>query len=227
MRTLRPALVLALGVLALLAFLASRFAGRERTEGLSEQALGLAAALRGAAIESEHTLASAEASLAERLGAVARRADGELDQARGASADVLKEEVATFFESGNGRVNWHYLPDSKEVIWFSERDNWGHLYLYDSETGKLKNRITAGDWNVTQLLRIDEKNRVLYFLGVGRETGRDPYFVHLYRIGMDGSVLPPRRSSKIDIARVRGHPVGSVSNAAVVTPRAWGRGRRA
>ena len=43
------------------------------------------------------------------------------------------------------------------MIWFSERDNWGHLYLYDLETGTLKNQITSGEGNVTQLLRVDEK----------------------------------------------------------------------
>ena len=102
--------------------------------------------------------------------------------------EVLKESVPTFFESGNGRVNWNYLSATKELIWFSERDNWGHLYLYDTETGKLKNQITRGDWNVTQLLRVDEKNRVLYFLGVGREKG-DPYFVHFYSVKFDGSGL--------------------------------------
>src|SRR5262249_42858210 len=63
------------------------------------------------------------------------------------------------------------------------------LYLYDLESGKLKHQITTGDGNVTQLLRVDEKNRVLYFLAVGKEKGRDPYFVHLYRIGMDGRNL--------------------------------------
>jgi dipeptidyl aminopeptidase/acylaminoacyl peptidase len=107
----------------------------------------------------------------------------------GAVRDVLSEKVSTFFESGNGKVNWRYLPDSREIIWFSERDNWGHLYLYDAETGKLKNQITTGEWNVTQLLRVDEKDRVLYFLGVGREKGRDPYYIHFYRIGMDGKNL--------------------------------------
>jgi len=107
----------------------------------------------------------------------------------GVVRDVIKEEVPTFFESGNGRVNWNYLAATKELIWFSERDNWGHLYLYDTETRKLKNQITKGDWNVTQLLRVDEKNRVLYFLGVGREKGRDPYFIHFYRINFDGTGL--------------------------------------
>jgi dipeptidyl aminopeptidase/acylaminoacyl peptidase len=111
------------------------------------------------------------------------------DATTGVVRDVLEEKVSTFFESGNGRVNWRYLPDTKEFLWFSERDNWGHLYLYDAETGKLKNQITKGDWNVTQLLRVDEKNRQLYFLGVGREKGRDPYFIHFYRIGFDGGNL--------------------------------------
>jgi len=75
------------------------------------------------------------------------------------------------------------------VIWFSERDNWGHLYLHDLKTGREKNPITTGNGNVTQLLRVDEKNRQLYFTAVGREQGRDPYFRHLYRINMDGKGL--------------------------------------
>ena len=108
------------------------------------------------------------------------------DVATGAVREVLEETVATFFESGNGRINWRYLPASNEVIWFSERDNWGQLYLYDLQNGKLKHQITSGEGNVTQLLRVDEKQRLLIFQGVGREKGRDPYFTHLYRIGMDG-----------------------------------------
>jgi len=109
--------------------------------------------------------------------------------ATGEVKDILEESVNTFFESGNGRVNWRYLPESNEVIWFSERDNWGQLYLYDLKTGREKHRITSGEGNVTQLLRVDEKNRVLYFLAVGKEKGRDPYFRHLYRIDFDGRNL--------------------------------------
>jgi dipeptidyl-peptidase-4 len=108
------------------------------------------------------------------------------DASTGAVRDVFEETVPTFFESGNGAVNWRYLPASNEVIWFSERDNWGQLYLYDLQTGKLKSQVTSGEGNVTQLLRVDEKARTLFFLGVGREKGRDPYFTHFYRIGFDG-----------------------------------------
>ncbi|HML16378.1 MAG TPA: DPP IV N-terminal domain-containing protein, partial [Bryobacteraceae bacterium] len=109
--------------------------------------------------------------------------------ASGSIRGVLEESSATFYESGNGRVNWRYLPASNEAIWFSEADGWGQLYLYDLTTGALKNKITTGEGNVTQLLRVDEKNRMLYFLGVGREKGRDPYFAHLYRVGFDGRRL--------------------------------------
>jgi dipeptidyl aminopeptidase/acylaminoacyl peptidase len=112
------------------------------------------------------------------------------DAATGAIRDVLEETVATQYESGSGhRANWRYLPASNEIIWFSERDNWGHLYLYDLGTGRVKTQITKGEWVVIQLLRVDEKNRVLYLLGAGREKGRDPYFSHLYRIGFDGKNL--------------------------------------
>jgi dipeptidyl aminopeptidase/acylaminoacyl peptidase len=110
------------------------------------------------------------------------------DVATGAVRDVMEEKVDTFFESGNRMVNWHFLPETNEVIWFSERSNWGHLYLYDLQTGELRHQITSGDWNVLQLRRIDKENRTLYFMGAGREPG-DPYFQYFYSIGMDGENL--------------------------------------
>ncbi len=108
------------------------------------------------------------------------------DAATGKVRDVLAERAETFFESGQGRVNWRYLPGSKEVIWFSRKDDYGHLYLHDSATGFQKNRITTGTGNVTQVLRVDEKARTVYFVGVGKESGRDPYFRHFYKIAFDG-----------------------------------------
>jgi len=114
-----------------------------------------------------------------------RQTDVETGEVR----EVLYEEVDTFFESGNGAVNWKYLPGSDEFIWFSERSDWGHLYLHDLATGEMKHPITSGEGNVARVLRVDEENRLLYFLGVGMEAGRDPYFMHLYRIGFDGEGL--------------------------------------
>lgn len=107
----------------------------------------------------------------------------------GETRQVFEEVVATQFESGQGSSNWRYLHDSNEILWYSERDNWGHLYLYDATSGKLKNQVTTGNWVISELLKVDEKNRQLYFLAGGREAGRNPYFSHFYRVGLDGKNL--------------------------------------
>jgi len=103
--------------------------------------------------------------------------------------DVLREEVATQFESGDNGPNWRVLPATNEVIWFSERDDWGQLYLYDLTTGALKSKITTGDGPLLSVERVDEKARLIWFVAAGKIPGRDPYFRHLYRIGMNGKGL--------------------------------------
>ncbi len=109
--------------------------------------------------------------------------------ATGEVREVFEEVVPTQYESGRGKINWRYLPKTNEIIWYSQRDDWGHLYLYDAGTGKLKHQITKGAFVVSRLLHVDEKNRMLYFEANGREAGRDPYFSHLYSIKMDGKNL--------------------------------------
>ncbi|HTI11356.1 MAG TPA: DPP IV N-terminal domain-containing protein [Puia sp.] len=110
------------------------------------------------------------------------------DPVTGTVREVMEESVPTQYESGWGTINWKYLHKSNEIIWFSERDNWGHLYLYDAQTGKLKNQITKGEWVVTSLLKVDEPHRLLYFLVDGRQP-ENPYFSQLYKIGFDGKGL--------------------------------------
>ncbi|QOW24658.1 S9 family peptidase [Lysobacter sp. H23M47] len=108
------------------------------------------------------------------------------DAATGKVREVYHEHAPTYFESGNGKVNWQYLPESGEFIWFSEKSDWGHLYLHDLATGKLKRAITGGEGNVTQVLRVDPGSRTIWFRGVGMEPGRDPYYQHFYKVGFDG-----------------------------------------
>jgi len=102
--------------------------------------------------------------------------------------DVFTETAPTQYESGQGAINWRYLPATHEIIWYSERDNWGHLYLYDSETGKLKNKITTGDFVITKLLKVDQKKRELYFLADGRED-INPYFTQFCKVDFAGKHL--------------------------------------
>ena len=113
----------------------------------------------------------------------------EADTATGVVREVSEESVPTQYESGDGKSNWQVLYKSNQVLWYSERSGWGHLYLHDWKTGKLTGAITSGEWLVRQVLRVDEPERVIYFLAAGREKGRDPYFSHLYRVGFDGSGL--------------------------------------
>jgi dipeptidyl-peptidase-4 len=111
------------------------------------------------------------------------------DASTGDVREVMTETAPKFFESGNDKVNWKYLSKTNELLWFTEKSGWGHMYLYDMDTGKEKNQITHGDWNVTQVLQVDETARKIYFVGVGKETGRDPYFQHYYSVKFDGKDL--------------------------------------
>ncbi len=119
------------------------------------------------------------------------------DPESGDVRNVMEEIVDTFYESGFNKVNWNVLHKSNEVIWYSQRDDWGHLYLYDLVSGELRRQITGGPWNVLQVLHIDEDARVIYLTGSGREEG-DPYFQYLYKVGIDGgglTLLTPENAS--------------------------------
>ncbi|HKK92555.1 MAG TPA: DPP IV N-terminal domain-containing protein, partial [Longimicrobiales bacterium] len=114
-----------------------------------------------------------------------------VDPTSGAATRVLEETGPTYVElnqMSGFNPNWRVLGDGSEVLWWSERDGWGHLYLYDGQ-GTLQNQVTSGAWLVLDVLHVDEANRQVYFTGLGREDGRHPYFPHLYRVGLDGSGL--------------------------------------
>ena len=113
--------------------------------------------------------------------ATLRLADPETGEVR----TVLNETVATYYEGGYRDANWRVLHDRNEFIWFSERDNWGHLYLHDLETGQLKRQLTQGSWPVLEVLQVDAAAGMVYFTAAGKEGG-DPYYHYLYRLSLDG-----------------------------------------
>ena len=97
---------------------------------------------------------------------------------------VIEERMNTYQETRPLKV----LGDGKELIHWSERDGWAHLYLYDDK-GNLKNRLTKGPWHVEEILKVDEKNRTVYFTANGRNADENPYYEHLYKVNLDGSGL--------------------------------------
>jgi dipeptidyl aminopeptidase/acylaminoacyl peptidase len=111
------------------------------------------------------------------------------DAATGEVREVFSETGRTFLESGVTKVCWRYLSRSNEILWFSQRDDWGNLYLYDAATGALKRQLTTGVGNVTELVRVDESARTVLLMAVGREASWDPYDAGLYRLSLDSGTL--------------------------------------
>ncbi len=94
---------------------------------------------------------------------------------------IVEERLNTYIEVRPLSI----INGGKELIQWSERDGWAHLYLYD-DAGNLKRRLTEGPWHVHEILKVDEKARKVYFTGMGREQGENPYYQHLYSVSLDG-----------------------------------------
>jgi len=97
---------------------------------------------------------------------------------------LIKERLNTYVEVRRLGL----VGEGRELVEWSERDGWAHFYLYDG-AGKLKNPITSGPFHCEDMVGIDDKKRILYFTASGREPGENPYYLHLYKINLDGSGL--------------------------------------
>lgn len=108
----------------------------------------------------------------------------EVNTVSGEVKTLIEERMNTYIETKRLFI----LANGKELIHWSERDGWGHFYLYDGN-GNLKNQVTSGPWHCGEIVRVDEKNRILYFVANGRENNENPYYEHLYRVNLDGTGL--------------------------------------
>ncbi|MCB0500117.1 MAG: S9 family peptidase [Cyclobacteriaceae bacterium] len=136
---------------------------------------------------------------------------------------LVRERLNTYVEIETpGLVN-----NGQEFIQWSERDGWGHFYLYNGD-GTLKNQITSGPFHCERIEGIDEKNRALYFTANGRESNEDPYYLHLYKINFNGTGMkllnPGDYDNQVDLndgqtyfvnnfSRVNTTPVSVLSDA--------------
>ena len=60
--------------------------------------------------------------------------------------------------------NLTFLKDNS-FIWTSEKDGYNHIYHYSNE-GELKNKITNGNWEVTNFYGVNEKTNTIYYQSV-------------------------------------------------------------
>ncbi|WP_329124302.1 S9 family peptidase [Streptomyces sp. NBC_01353] len=121
-----------------------------------------------------------------------------LDPVTGEVTTVLSETGATRVEPNQSM----YEPPivqvrADEVLWYSQRDGWGHLYRYDLRTGALLGQVTSGQWAVRQILRVDETERVVYFTAGGL-VEEDPYRRTVCRVGLDGSGFAKVTDDELD-----------------------------
>jgi dipeptidyl aminopeptidase/acylaminoacyl peptidase len=121
-----------------------------------------------------------------------------LDPATGEVTTVLSETGTTRVEPNQ----WLYGPPmvrvlADEVLWYSQRDGWGHLYRYDLRTGELLGQVTSGQWAVRQIVRVDEVERVVYFTASGLVES-DPYRRTVCRVGLDGSGFAKVTDDELD-----------------------------
>ncbi len=114
---------------------------------------------------------------------------------------VFQEKTTTHFKftpDSQFRPLLVLLPETEELIWFSERSGWAHLYLYDLKTGRVKNRVTAGNWQVRGVLHFDAKCRELLIETAGRVQGRNPYYRDIARVNIDDGTITTLVSSNHD-----------------------------
>lgn len=120
-----------------------------------------------------------------------------VDAATGKAHAAVTEDARTFVYADR-RFARELGSSGDEIVWASERDGWNHLYLIDGRSGRVKNRITTGDWVVREVLKVDEAKRQIWFAASGMNAGEDPYFRHYYRVDFDGRNLVALTPEKAD-----------------------------
>ncbi len=112
-----------------------------------------------------------------------------VDLATGTAALVVEERATVSRVETNTEEynvpNIRAIDDGASIIWYSARSGAGQLYRYDGQTGALLNPISGTVGAVFNIIAVDEKKREIFFTAGGREAGRDPYYQHLYKAGLD------------------------------------------
>ncbi|UPZ35430.1 DPP IV N-terminal domain-containing protein [Sphingobacterium sp. PCS056] len=101
------------------------------------------------------------------------------------STQVLVEERSNVYQDIKKPL---LINNGTEFIHWSQRDGWGHFYLYDSQ-GNLKQQVTSGSFNCEEITGSDMAARTLYFTANGKDQNEDPYYLHHYSVGFNGANL--------------------------------------
>ena len=108
------------------------------------------------------------------------------DIATGEIKTLIKEHSNVYIENRGKTIV--LFNNEQEILFWSERDGWGHFYLYDT-AGNLKRQVTNGAFHVDSFEGLDEESRTLYFVANGVVKDQDPYYAHLFKINLNGTGL--------------------------------------
>ncbi|HET7571241.1 MAG TPA: prolyl oligopeptidase family serine peptidase [Gaiellaceae bacterium] len=121
----------------------------------------------------------------------------ELDPASGATRVLVEERSESnvlygpHFQDRNVEV-----LDSGEVVWWSERSGWGHLYRVGADGAATA--LTSGEWLVRRLVAVDEESRRVVFTAAGRDPDADPYVQELCAVSLDGGEVETLAADGLD-----------------------------
>ncbi|TMO47594.1 MULTISPECIES: DPP IV N-terminal domain-containing protein [unclassified Pseudoalteromonas] len=106
--------------------------------------------------------------------------------------DWQKQQLTKILEDKDDAfIEWFYKAnwskDGKFFIWHSERDGWRHLYRV-SRDGKTVVDLTPGEYDIIDMLALNEDKNVMYFTA----SPDDPGQRYLFRTSLDGSSKPVR-----------------------------------
>jgi dipeptidyl aminopeptidase/acylaminoacyl peptidase len=104
------------------------------------------------------------------------------DAATGEVHTVFAYTAKDYYQGWYGRPDWQYLPKRDTAIWPTEQNNWMNLYLYSLKSGRMLRPITTGRGDVIQVPYVDRKTGTLWYVGVGRIPGMNPYYQQLFKV---------------------------------------------
>jgi dipeptidyl-peptidase-4 len=119
----------------------------------------------------------------------------------GATRELFSETSETYVELASNvytPVTIRPLYKTNQLIWYSERTGWAHLYLYDLTTGKLVRALTSGEWLVNDILGVDEDHHQMLISVEGRSKDKSPYYREVAQVDLRTSALKVVSASNDD-----------------------------
>ena len=107
-----------------------------------------------------------------------------VDLAGDSTRTVISERMNTYVEERQLRT----LAGGKQLLWWSERNGWANLYLYNAD-GTLVRNLTDGAYHVEDVLEVNEKEGYVLFSACGVNKGENPYQMHTYRVSLSGGPI--------------------------------------